>query len=125
MAERRTIEPPGTDDRFAVPLRGVAVDLETRCAHYDDHHDRIAIRFACCGVYYPCFRCHEELADHEAERIPRSAFDEAGVLCGGCGTALSVLAYLDSRDVCPRCGAAFNPGCRRHHGQYFDPESGG
>ncbi len=117
---RHTTEPPATDGRFAVPLRGVAVDPETRCAHYDENYDRIAIRFPCCGVYYPCFRCHRELADHDAERIPRAAFEEAGVLCGGCGATLSVRAYLDCGDSCPACGVAFNPGCRRHYGRYFE-----
>lgn len=122
MTERVTTDSPRTDERFAVPLRGVAVDPETRCVHYDDDHDRIAIRFPCCGVYYPCFRCHEALVDHPAERIPRAELDEAGVLCGGCGATLSVRTYLDSGDECPRCGVAFNPGCRRHHDRYFEPE---
>ena len=120
FGDRRTTEPPATDDRFAVPLRGVAVDPETRCEHYDDDHDRIAIRFPCCDAYYPCFKCHREVADHDAERIPEAEFEEAGVLCGGCGATLSVRAYLDCGNECPECGTAFNPGCRRHCGRYFE-----
>ncbi|MFC4989502.1 CHY zinc finger protein [Saliphagus infecundisoli] len=118
--DRRTTPPPETDDRFSVPLRGVAVDRETRCAHYDDPVDVIAFRFPCCGTYYPCFSCHEELADHDGERIPRSAFGEPGVLCGACGATLSVEAYLACDEACPDCGAAFNPGCRRHHDRYLE-----
>ncbi|WP_436929335.1 CHY zinc finger protein [Halosimplex halobium] len=120
--ERRTTEPPGTDDRFPVPLRGVAVDPETRCAHYDAAVDVIALRFPCCDCYYPCFRCHEAVTDHDAERVPREAFDHPAVLCGACGERLSVREYLDCGDACPACAAAFNPGCRRHRDRYFAVE---
>ena len=118
--DRRTTRPPATDDRFSVTLRGVAVDPETRCGHYDDPVDVIAFRFPCCGAYYPCFSCHEAVTDHDAERMPRSAFEEPGVLCGVCGTTLSVETYLDCDDVCPDCGARFNPGCRCHHDRYLE-----
>lgn len=117
--DRRTTEPPGTDGRFSVPLRGLAVDADTRCGHYDDAVDVVAIRFPCCGCYYPCFRCHEAVTDHDAERVPREAFDEPAVRCGVCGTTLSVREYLDCDDACPACDAAFNPGCRRHRDRYF------
>lgn len=116
---RRTTLPPDADDRFSVPLRGVAVDAETRCDHYDSDRDVVAIRFACCDCYYPCFRCHEAVTDHEPERIPPDRFDRPAVLCGSCGAALSVDAYLDCDDGCPECGAGFNPGCRRHRNRYF------
>jgi uncharacterized CHY-type Zn-finger protein len=163
--ERRTTTPPATDDRFAVPLRGVAVDPETRCAHWDDSVDVIALRFGCCEAYYPCDACHDAATDHEAEPWPRGRFDEPAVLCGVCGTTISAREYLDgdgeaqrasssrtqsddseghspsgnraspgdseakrasgSRanpddDACPRCGAAFNPGCRKHSDRYFE-----
>ncbi len=101
-------------------VRGVEVDHETRCVHYDGPRDVVALQFACCGAYYPCFRCHEAVADHDIERWPRDAFDEAAVLCGACGTTLSVRAYLYCDDACPHCGAAFNPGCANHYDRYFD-----
>lgn len=104
-------------------VRGVGVDGETRCAHYDAPRDVVAIKFACCGTYFPCFRCHEAVADHDAERRPRDAFDEAAVLCGACGAALSVREYLDADDACPHCGAGFNPGCANHYDRYFDVDS--
>ncbi|MFB6140847.1 MAG: CHY zinc finger protein [Halosimplex sp.] len=116
---RRTTDAPATDDRFAVPLRGVAVDAETRCAHYDSAVDLVALRFACCDCFYPCYRCHEAVTDHEPERIPRESFDEPAVLCGACGATHSVREYLDCEDACPACGAGFNPGCRRHRDRYF------
>lgn len=117
---RRSTEAPGTDDRFAVPLRGRAVDGATRCRHYDAKVDVVAFRFACCETYYPCFECHDEAADHEPERWPRDRFDEPAVLCGLCRTTLTVEAYLDCPDACPFCRGPFNPGCRRHHHRYFE-----
>ena len=122
-ADRRTVTPPDTDDRFDAPLRGVDVDPETRCAHYDTALDVVALRFPCCDAYYPCFRCHAAVTDHEPERVPREQFEETAVLCGACETTLSVRAYLDCDDRCPACEAAFNPGCRRHRDRYFAVES--
>lgn len=117
--DRPTTQAPSTDDRFSVPLRGIAVDPATRCRHYDGPTDVIAIRFACCDVYYPCFRCHREAADHASKRWPRERRDEAAVLCGACGGTMSADTYLESRATCPGCGAAFNPGCAVHRDRYF------
>jgi len=99
-------------------VRGLAVDGETRCAHYDDDHDVVALAFRCCGAFYPCFECHDAVTDHDRERYAVAADPEA-VLCGACGETLSVRAYLDAADACPRCGHAFNPGCAAHHDRYF------
>ena len=147
--DRRTTTAPATDDRFAVPLRGVAVDPETRCAHWDDPVDVVALRFGCCEAYYPCDACHDAAADHAAEPWPRGRFDEPAVLCGVCGATLTAREYLNgdeearrapeseghdpsgdraspdchrakSDDACPRCDAAFNPGCRKHRDRYFE-----
>lgn len=107
------------NDRFPVALKGVAVDGQTRCAHYHGPRDVIAIQFPCCGVYYPCHACHEALADHPAERWPAGRFDEPAILCGACCSTLSIRAYLACGHTCPHCGAAFNPGCARHHALYF------
>ena len=131
---RRTTHAPATDDRFRVPLRGVAVDPDTRCAHWDSAVDVVALRFGCCGVFSPCHACHTDTADHDPEPWPRPRFDDPAVLCGVCGTTLSARAYLDGdsegrspsasratpNDACPACGAAFNPGCRRHRDRYFE-----
>ena len=119
-APRRTSESPATDSRFPVPLRGREVDPETRCAHWDDDVDVVALRFGCCGVYYPCFECHEATADHEAEPWPADRFDEPAVLCGVCRGTIQAETYLAGGDTCPHCGAAFNPGCRKHRDLYFE-----
>ena len=110
----------GTDRRFAAPLRGVDVDAETRCAHFDDEVDVIALRFGCCAGYYPCFRCHEAVADHDPEVWPKSRFDEPAVLCGVCRETITAAAYIDGGESCPHCDAAFNPGCRQHRDRYFE-----
>jgi uncharacterized CHY-type Zn-finger protein len=140
--DRRTTTAPATDDRFAVPLRGVAVDPETRCAHWDDPVDVVALRFGCCETYYPCDACHDATADHEAEPWPRDRFDEPAVLCGACGATLTAGEYLDGDeegqrapeseehgssgdDACPCCGADFNPGCRKHRDRYFETSTSG
>lgn len=114
-----TTHAPATDDRFPVPLRGVQVDADTRCAHYDGPRDRIALRFACCGVYYPCFQCHRATTTHDAERWPGERRHEPAVLCGDCYRTMSAAAYLQCDHICPHCAAAFNPECAAHHDRYF------
>jgi uncharacterized CHY-type Zn-finger protein len=106
-------------------VRGVDVGPETRCRHYDSELDVIAIRFPCCGTFYPCYECHLAAADHEPERWGDDGRDDAdadAVLCGVCGTVLTVAEYVDCEDRCPDCGAEFNPGCRRHYDRYFAEE---
>lgn len=110
----------GTDERFAVPLRGVAVDPETRCAHYESPVDVVALRYGCCETYYPCHQCHDAVADHEPAVWPRARFAEAAVLCGGCRETITAARYLAAPEDCPHCGRQFNPGCQQHHDQYFE-----
>ncbi|QUO48965.1 CHY zinc finger protein [Halorubrum ruber] len=123
---RETTTAPDTDPRFEIPLRGIDVDPETRCAHWDDPVDVVALRFGCCEAYYPCDACHDAAADHEAVPWPRDRFDEPAVLCGACRTTLTAREYLAADDdVCPACGAAFNPGCRKHRDRYFETDGDG
>ena len=100
---------------------GPVVDEATRCVHYRTEVDIVAIRFACCGEYYPCHRCHEETADHAAEQWPIADRGREAVLCGACGTELTIRAYLDTTG-CPACGAPFNERCRLHTHLYFQVE---
>ena len=116
----RAVRSPATDDRFDVPVRGVEVGPETRCAHYHGPSDIIAIRFPCCDAFYPCFACHEETTDHEARRWPADRFYTPAVLCGRCQAVLTIQQYLDAEHTCPSCGAAFNPNCARHYDRYFE-----
>jgi uncharacterized CHY-type Zn-finger protein len=101
-------------------VRGIELDPETRCAHWRSPLDIIAIKMKCCGVYYACKDCHDALADHVAQVWPRREWDQPAVLCGACGTELTVNQYLQSENACPSCGTKFNPGCRNHHHLYFE-----
>ncbi|MFF2274435.1 CHY zinc finger protein [Agromyces sp. NPDC058126] len=98
---------------------GATVDDQTRCVHYRTEVDIIAIRFACCGEYYPCHACHEEAAGHPAEQWPLAERGREAVLCGVCRTELTIDAYLEG-DACPSCGARFNERCRLHTHLYFE-----
>lgn len=100
-------------------VRGVDVDGETRCVHYGTERDVVAVKFACCETYYPCYRCHAETEDHDAERWPLERRDAQAVLCGACGAELSVREYLGV-DACPECASAFNPACSDHYHLYFE-----
>jgi uncharacterized CHY-type Zn-finger protein len=102
-------------------VRGVALDPQTRCAHYNSQLDIIAIKMKCCGLYYACKDCHEDLAGHVIQVWPRSEWHQQAVLCGACGVELTVQAYMDCENQCPACGAGFNPGCRNHYHFYFEP----
>ena len=101
-------------------VHGIEVDPLTRCAHYHSELDIIAIKFDCCGHWYPCFECHAAVTDHESTVWPRAKFDEPAVLCCKCGQQLTVRQYLDSGSKCPGCDSQFNPGCAKHYDLYFE-----
>ena len=98
---------------------GVAVDRETRCAHYHSPRDVVAIKMRCCGFWYACKDCHDSLAGHALVAWPREDWNERAVLCGACGAEMRIRDYLAAPDACPVCQTAFNPGCRDHHRFYF------
>jgi uncharacterized CHY-type Zn-finger protein len=100
-------------------VRGLGLDPETRCVHWRSALDIVAIKMRCCGVYYACKDCHAALAGHPIEVWPRAEWKTPAILCGACGTELSIRAYLEGGDRCPNCAAPFNPGCRTHHHFYF------
>jgi uncharacterized CHY-type Zn-finger protein len=100
-------------------VRGLNVDAQTRCSHYSQPVDIIAIKMKCCGVYYACKDCHIALADHEIETWPQSLWDSKAVLCGACGAELSITNYLNANNSCPACAASFNPACKNHYHFYF------
>lgn len=100
-------------------VRGVKLDSETRCVHYGTERDVVALRFGCCGQYYACYRCHEELTDHDPKPWPTDRREEPAVYCGVCAVTMPPSAYM-SADECPFCGAEFNPGCADHYDRYFE-----
>ncbi len=101
-------------------VHGIDVDAETRCAHYRTPLDIVAIRMKCCDTYYACKGCHDALAGHAIEVWTRREWDRPAVLCGACGTEMSVRQYLDCGNQCPLCKARFNPGCHHHYRFYFE-----
>ncbi|HEU0196413.1 MAG TPA: CHY zinc finger protein [Nevskiaceae bacterium] len=111
--------PAGTTLGGAAVIHGAPVDAQTRCVHYASPLDVVAIRFACCGDYYPCYRCHEAYAGHAAQVWPASAFDTRAVLCGVCRYEMTIREYLAAR-ACPHCHAPFNPRCSLHASRYFE-----
>lgn len=104
---------------FSPPVQGIALDPQTRCAHWHSPLDVIAIKTACCDTYYACKDCHVALADHPLATWPRAQWSTPAVLCGVCRHELTIDAYLACDYTCPSCAAAFNPGCVNHHHFYF------
>ena len=101
-------------------VRGLDLDAETRCRHYHSVVDVIALRFRCCGEWYPCFECHAACADHPAAVWKADERHHHAVLCGVCGHRLTIAEYLGCESRCPACAASFNPGCARHRHLYFE-----
>ncbi|MBS7549508.1 CHY zinc finger protein [Dietzia massiliensis] len=114
-----TDENPPHGSPPAVTVLGATVDDQTRCVHYRSPLDIVAIRFHCCGEFYPCFRCHAEAVDHPVTAWPADRFDTRAILCGVCRSTLSISDYLEA-DSCPSCTSPFNPGCSLHHSIYFE-----
>lgn len=111
---------PAKENRKRTIVRGVAMDAETRCAHWHGLADIVAIKFRCCGEYFACHDCHVALADHAAQVWPRADFSALAVRCGACGNEQSIASYLADHSDCPACHAEFNPRCALHHPLYFE-----
>jgi uncharacterized CHY-type Zn-finger protein len=104
-------------------VRGVDIDLQTRCAHYSKPVDIIAIKMKCCGIYYACKDCHIALADHEIAVWPRREWEQKAILCGACGAELTIYGYMGCGHHCPLCSAEFNQACQNHYHYYFEGEA--
>lgn len=101
---------------------GSVVDNQTRCVHYHTEKDIIAIKFKCCNRYYPCYKCHEEHADHCIERWTEDQFDELAIFCGNCHKELTIHEYMNTTS-CYHCRAIFNERCANHYPIYFEPSA--
>ena len=101
-------------------VHGIDVDSETRCGHWHSPLDVIAIKFKCCNKWFPCFECHQAIANHEAEVWGKIEFDRKAILCGVCGHQLAIAEYMNCGNTCPNCNASFNPGCAKHYDLYFE-----
>ncbi|MGH8012008.1 MAG: CHY zinc finger protein [Candidatus Binataceae bacterium] len=106
-----------------IPVRGIGLDAHTRCEHYRGVTDIVAIKFKCCVTYYSCYYCHQAQSGHGVQIWPRSEFEEKAILCGACGTELTIRQYLECGAICPGCAAGFNPRCELHYSLYFEMTS--
>ncbi len=102
-----------------VLVEGVEVDPHTRCRHYHEDFDIVAVLFKCCKRWFSCYFCHEELTNHQAEVWQASEFQTNAIICGACGEQMSIATYLGCSNRCPNCDAGFNPGCSEHRHLYF------
>jgi len=107
-------------DAGKITVKGKTIDDSTRCEHYHSLLDVIAIKFKCCGEYYPCFQCHEEDAGHAAQVWKKEEWNSRAILCGACKKEMSINQYMHAGNQCPYCGAAFNPNCSLHYHLYFE-----
>ena len=103
----------------APQVLGRVVDAQTRCAHYAGQADIIALKFKCCGDFYPCYECHDEAVTHQSSRWVEAELNERAILCGVCNELLTIADYLGA-ERCPACNSEFNPGCKLHRHIYFD-----
>jgi uncharacterized CHY-type Zn-finger protein len=101
-------------------ILGVNLDEQTRCEHYRQSEDIIAIKMKCCGEYYACKECHDAIANHPSAVWSRAEWDQLAVICGACASQITVQQYLECKSQCPECKAKFNPGCHNHHHHYFE-----
>ncbi len=103
-----------------INIKGKTVDDQARCIHYHSPLDIIAIKFKCCNNYYPCYYCHDEEQDHQAEIWEKSERDTKAILCGVCKQEISILQYLNCNNLCPNCKSKFNSKCTNHYELYFE-----
>lgn len=107
-----------------VKLAGRLVDNHTRCSHYHTVKDIIALKFKCCGIYWPCYQCHLEISACQATQ--RYSTEELKfqsmfvILCGQCYNELTFDEYNRNTYKCIYCDSEFNPGCLLHYDLYFD-----
>ncbi len=101
-------------------VHGLDIDPEARCAHWHSELDIIAIKFKCCGQWFPCFECHVAVSDHDPQVWPLDKRDALAILCGACGHQLSLSDYFECGSVCPACAGSINPGCANHYNLYFE-----
>src|SRR5262249_34344318 len=107
-------------EQLALVVNGRVIDSQTRCVHYHSPLDIIAIKFKCCGEYYPCFECHHETAGHATEVWRSNEFDTKAILCGACNNEMTIHEYLAANNHCPYCNSSFNPNCSKHYHLYFE-----
>ena len=80
LKERRERETTEREERIAEESLSLQETPQWQCEHYQR---RCSVKFPCCGVFYPCHRCHNLSATCPAH--DRKAHHATHVKCGNCG----------------------------------------
>ncbi|GAJ98965.1 CHY zinc finger protein [Geomicrobium sp. JCM 19055] len=105
-----------------VKVYGHTIDDQTRCTHYHTIKDIVAIKFKCCGKYYPCYQCHDACESHDRKTWEPEEFDQRAILCGVCKKEHTIHEYLKT-DACIHCQSPFNERCANHYHLYMNVSS--
>lgn len=96
-------------------ILGIETDSYGRCVHYHNENDIAALQCGQCKQYYACFKCHDQMCDHQF--VPMATANSKPVICGKCNSLLTYEQY--QQYTCPFCQASFNPRCALHKNIYF------
>ena len=80
LEERRERETTVRENRTAAESHPLQETPQWQCEHYQR---RCSVKFPCCGVFYPCHRCHNLSGMCPAD--DRKAHHATHVKCGNCG----------------------------------------
>ena len=80
LEERRERETTVREKRTAAESHPLQETPRWQCEHYQR---RCSVKFPCCGVFYPCHRCHNLSGMCPAD--DRKAHHATHVKCGNCG----------------------------------------
>ncbi|SCU94390.1 LAFA_0F21550g1_1 [Lachancea sp. 'fantastica'] len=108
--------------------KGLLIDNQSRCVHWNSQLDVVCFKLKCCQHYYACHSCHDALESHPVQKYNISQDPSSHVvLCGVCRNTMSFNQYRsktasirDQSLQCPFCCASFNPNCKLHYSIYFD-----
>ena len=91
--ERKRREPVENEDRdtrwFGGERAPVQESPRWQCEHYQR---RCLVKFPCCGIFYPCHRCHN--ASGACDTDDRKANNATHVKCGICGHEEEVSGFV-------------------------------
>ena len=91
--ERKRREPVENEDRdtrwFGGERAPVQESPRWQCEHYQR---RCLVKFPCCGIFYPCHRCHNSSGACDTD--DRKANNATHVKCGICGHEEEVSAFV-------------------------------
>ena len=88
LEERRERETTVRENRTAAESHPLQETPQWQCEHYQR---RCSVKFPCCGVFYPCHRCHNLSGTCPAD--DRKAHHATHVKCGNCGRGEEVSIF--------------------------------